>query len=172
LLKQVSYLNWLTRTAILLAILIVIQMVGLPQPFTGPIVNFILFFTISVVDLGSAVVIGAISPWIAFSRGILPPPLGPMIPFIIMGNVAMVFIYKLVSHPKFIPANLFFRSILGVLAGALIKYLILSSAVKYFVQVPAPIAQMMSLPQLFTALGGGLLFLIIDPLWKKANKKR
>ncbi len=164
--------QWWARTAILLALLLVVQMVGFPQPITGPLVNFILLWTVSYNHVYSAILIGSISPWIAYARGILPAPLGPMIPFIILGNVVMVVAFHfLCSFKKGNQYDWIFTAS-GIVLGAFLKFLILSTAVRLFIEVPPPIAQAMSFPQLLTALGGGALLLVVEPVWKKAFTKR
>jgi len=160
-------IKWITHTAILLAILIVFQMLGLPQYITGPIVNFILLWAVMSNGILSGVLIGLISPLIAFSRGILPAPLGPMIPFIILGNIVLVIVFGLFRKKN---SNLLFTT-LGIVIGSILKYLILVNAVKFIVSVPILIAQAMGFPQLLTALIGGVLLLVIEIVWKKSQKK-
>ncbi|MGI6286146.1 hypothetical protein SEF58_10075 [Neomoorella humiferrea] len=50
---------------------------------TGPLVNAILFLATLTVSIGSGVVIGALTPWIALMRGIVPPLAQPVTPFIL-----------------------------------------------------------------------------------------
>ncbi len=169
---QYKSVQWWARTAILLALLLVIQMVGFPQPVTGPLVNFILLWTVSFNHVYSAILIGSISPWIAYARGILPPPLGPMIPFIILGNVVLVVVFHLFCSFKKGNRYDWIFTVSGVIVGAFLKFLVLSTAVRFFIDVPPPIAQAMSFPQLLTALGGGVLFLIVEPVWNKAFTKK
>ncbi|MGI6486166.1 MAG: hypothetical protein ACOX15_07705 [Tepidanaerobacteraceae bacterium] len=73
-------LRWITRTAILLAITLAFQMLGFPQVVTGPAVNGMLLISGTYVGGIGAVIIGLLTPFIAFMRGILAPPLAPMIP--------------------------------------------------------------------------------------------
>ncbi len=113
-------------------------------------------------------IIGAFSPLIAFSRGILPAPLGPMIPFIILVNLVYIAVFALARSKTKKPLY----QLLFVILASVLKYLVLSSAVKFFVAVPAPIAQAMSFPQLITALLGGLILILIEPIWKNTITKR
>ncbi|MFN2364633.1 MAG: ECF transporter S component [Halarsenatibacteraceae bacterium] len=161
-----------TRTAILLAAALAFQMGGLPQPVTGPAINAVLLIAVGLIGPVAAVIIGAFTPIIAFIRGILPPPLGSMIPAIVFGNAlyAIVFFFISWSSSRTKPAAVKIKvfsvsTILAVIAGALAKFFILAWAVNFMVQVPEPVAQMMSLPQLYTALaGGGLALLILKAL--------
>jgi len=55
---------------------------------------------------------------------------------------------------------------LGIIIASFVKYLILFTTVSYIVDVPYKIAQIMSLPQLFTALSGGVIaILAYKVLW-------
>ena len=85
--------KWLARTAILLALTLAFQMIGLPQPVTGPAVNAMLLISGTYVGALGGIIIGLLTPLIAFARGILPPPLAPMIPFIMLGNATGNFIF-------------------------------------------------------------------------------
>lgn len=150
--------KWLTRTAVLLALTLAIQLLGLPQTFTGPAVNALLLLAGILVNPISGICIGLLTPIIAFTRGILPAPLAPAIPFIMLGNAFFVFIsclpVKKRSYLKF----------LGVLAGAASKYLILSFAVQSLINLPPAAAKALQLPQLFTAVTGGVVALILAEL--------
>ncbi|MBA7583593.1 hypothetical protein ES708_25539 [subsurface metagenome] len=60
---------------LLLAVALVVQMGGFPQPITGPLVNTILYLAALLVGSWSGIIIGICTPVMAFMRGILPPPL-------------------------------------------------------------------------------------------------
>ncbi|MBP9015302.1 MAG: ECF transporter S component [Candidatus Atribacteria bacterium] len=132
-------------------------MLGLPQFFTGPLVNAFLLLAALLNGMWSGVIIGLFTPGIAFIRGILAPPLGPMIPFIMAGNAILVIVFSLIAGKR---GNLV-REIIGVILGSFLKYLLLSQAVTWIVQLPPPVAKAMQTPQLFTALGGGAIALIV-----------
>ena len=139
-------IKWLTRTAFLLAIALVFQMGGFPQPITGPLVNTVLYLAASIVGWQGGILIGILTPLVAAMRGILPPPLAPLIPFIALGNSLMVVLFYLLK---------FKNKIIAIIIASLVKFSILFSAVNLLVQVPPAVSQMMSLPQLITALTGG-----------------
>jgi len=144
-----------TRTAILMALTLVIQMMGMPQYATGPLVNTMLYLATVFVGIWGGVAIGLVTPVIAFWRGILPPPLGPMIPFIALGNAVLVIVYGLVEkRSKYV----------AIAAASVIKYLVLAGAVTFVVAVPPKIAQMMQLPQLITALAGGAIAILLSKI--------
>ena len=145
-------IKFITRTGILLAVALVVQMGGFPQPITGPLINTVLYLSALLVGSWSGIIIGICTPVIAFMRGILPAPLGPMIPFIALGNGVLVVVFSLLKGKN---------KILGIITASLVKYLILFTAVSYIVDVPDKIAKVMSLPQLFTALSGGVIAILV-----------
>ncbi|MFW5897029.1 MAG: ECF transporter S component [Bacillota bacterium] len=146
-----STTRWITRTALLLALTLAFQMIGLPQPITGPAVNAMLILSVLFAGPVSGVIIGSLTPLIAFQRGILAAPLGPMIPFIALANAVLVLLFALVRKQQ---------PILAVVVAALAKFAVLATAVRLFVTVPPPIAVAMGTPQLLTALiGGGVALL-------------
>ncbi len=160
-------LRWLVRTALLLALTVAIQMLGLPQFFTGPLVNAFLLLAALFNGMWSGVIIGLFTPGIAFARGILAPPLGPMIPFIMAGNAILVIVFSLVGKRDHLG-----REIGGVVLGSFLKYLLLSQAVTWVVEVPPPVAKAMQTPQLFTALAGGAIALIVYQVIPKREIQR
>ncbi len=155
---------WLTRTAVLLALTLAVQFLGLPQWFTGPLVNAFLLLASLLVGMGSGVVIGLLTPWIALLRGILPPPLAPMVPFIMLGNALLVIIFSLITRKR----EVLWLNVLALVLAASGKYLLLSQAVRYLVEVPPRVAQAMQIPQLLTALAGGAIALLIGKAVKRA----
>lgn len=154
----------LTRTAILLGLTLAIQMLRLPQPATGPLVNAMLVLTAATVGAPSGVAIGLLTPWIAFANGILPPVLGPAIPFIMAGNAVLVLTFavaaRLTAGGRWAGQRRV-GQVAGVLAGGFLKYLVISAAVRFLVNVPVPVAVALQLPQLFTAWTGGALALAV-----------
>ena len=146
---------FITRTAILMALTLVIQMMGMPQYATGPLVNTMLYLAGVFVGIWGGVAIGLVTPVIALWRGILPAPLGPMVPFIALGNAVLVIIYGLIEK-----RNKYF----AVFLASVIKYLVLATAVRFIVSVPPKIAQMMQVPQLVTALAGGAIAIILSEI--------
>ncbi len=165
-------IRFLVRTAILLALTLVIQFAGLPQPFTGPAVNAMLILSTIFVGPFGAIIIGCLTPWLAFLRGIMG--FAPLIPYIMVANAVYVIAFYLVrqSLKKVVRIDSeehFSASINGILSGgagvitgAVLKFLVLSSAVKFFIaDVKPKMAQMMQLPQLITALTGGAIALLV-----------
>jgi len=152
-----------TRTAILLALALVFQMGGFPQPVTGPVINAVLFISVLTVNPFSGAAIGVLTPLIAFVRGILPPPLAPMIPFIAAGNVLLVFAFKFIGSLVRVDFKqpLSGSGLVAIFLSSLLKFSLLAGAVRFLIEVPAPVSQIMTLPQLYTAVTGGILALIV-----------
>ena len=150
--------KWLSRTAVLLAMTVAIQLLGLPQLVTGPVVNAMLLLTALTVGPSSGVLVGICTPFIALYRGILLPPLAPMVPFIGLSNAAFVIVFSVLWKRQVY---------VGLAAAALAKFLILSTAVRFIITVPEPIAYAMQIPQLVTAVTGGVVALIIRDLLRR-----
>ena len=64
--------RWLTRTAILLAVALVFQLGGFPQPISGPVINLVLYLAALINGILSGVIIGLFTPFVASLTGILP----------------------------------------------------------------------------------------------------
>lgn len=140
----------LTRTAVFLALTLAIQSLRLGQAFTGPLVNAMLYLSVAFVGILSAVLIGAITPWVALAVGILK--LAPLAPFIMVGNASLAIIFGTLQRRN---------KYLAVIAASVVKFVVLASAVKYIVSVPPKAAAAFGTPQLLTALGGGLVAIIV-----------
>lgn len=156
--------NWITRLGLLLACLIVVQVIPFPAPFkqfiTGPLVNMILLIAAISTGLFGGMIIAVLSPILVLVLG-THSALGfllPVVPFIMLGNITYVFFFYLLrgKNKQFIPQ--FF----GLIFGSFVKFLILFVAVTYIVKVPAPIAKAMGIVQLYTAIGGGILAILIS----------
>lgn len=165
----------LVRSALFLAIALAFQAIGqsyayINQFFVGPIVNAVLILTVILCGGFWAAGVGALTPILAYATGIIQPPMAPFIPFIMLGNIIFIAFFAIIKNYK----N--FGKYLGVIFGALFKYAFLSFSVTKLIHVfnlgfkPAvakKLAQTMSTPQLFTALAGGALALIIAGLLRR-----
>lgn len=165
-------INFITRTGILLALALIFQIYfrSFAQPVVGPMVNFVLVFSAMLVGASSGIIIGALTPLIAFMFGIMP--LFPVVPFIMVGNALLVAVFSYIQSKK-IP----YSDILAVIVGAFTKFAFLAFSIRYLVnffvpQVPPPMIQAMTLPQLYTALIGGGLAVTIARAVAVAMKKQ
>lgn len=163
-------MNHFTRTAVLLSLALIFQ-IGFnqfAQPAVGPLVNMTLIVATLIVGPLSATLIGVLTPLVAFLLGIMP--LLPIVPFIMIGNAIFVFSFYLVSNKR----GFLFEGI-GVVVAALLKTAFLAFSVRYLVinfvaKVPPKLVTALSLPQLYTALIGGFLAIIIGRYLIKAMK--
>lgn len=169
---------WITETAVLLALLIVLQWVTKPlgQFVTGSCVNAVLVVATLAAGIWSGVAVALLSPFCAFLLGI-GPNLIQIVPAIALGNVALVLLAAWLLGGK---ALFWWGKALGIAASAAGKFLVLYLAV---VQVFIPLmgealkpkqvetfTAMFSWPQLVTALIGTTVAVLITPILRKAIK--
>lgn len=149
--------HFITRTAVLLAIVLAVQALRLPSYFTGPVVNAVLILTTVFSGVISAVIIGCITPAVALMTGIIPPAALPLVPVIIAANITLVIIFYLLDKINRYAAWL---GAAGAKFG--IFYLCLNYLLELLgIKVPPPLVLAFQLPQLYTALAGGLLAVVI-----------
>ncbi len=158
----------LAITATMLAIALVFQLgfAQFSQPLVGPLVNMTLFLTTALVGIPAGILVGCCTPVAAFVLGIMP--VLPLLPVVAVGNVILVLLFGLVRR---IAKNgnqirSFQIDIPAVLAAALGKFAVLALAIRLFVPLFMPkvapkIVEAFSLPQLFTALIGGAVALLL-----------
>ena len=152
---------YIVRTGLLLALALVFQ-IGLSrvgQTVVGPLVNFTLIISAGLVGMSAGIIVGCLTPIIAYFFGIMP--LFPLVPFIIIGNSILVILFSLIKN-KIAKGGDFF----GVFVAAIGKFAFLAVSVRYLVglfvpKVPAKLITALSLPQLYSALVGGILALVI-----------
>jgi uncharacterized membrane protein len=165
---------FIARLAAILALTFVIQMAGLPQPITGPLINAMLFITAILLGNFAGVVLGCLTPVLAIIHGQLPTPLAPMIPFIALGNVTLVLIYNNLAREKS-QISFSIKEFVAILLAAFAKFLFIYLSIKIIlpfllnVTIPEKISMLMATPQLLTALAGGILALIFTKILTKAE---
>lgn len=147
----------LTRGAMLLALALVIQMLKLPQWATGPAINAILLLAVPLVGGLAGVMIGFITPWVAVLTGIMAAPMAPFAPFIMVGNALLSVVFNALRRVN---------SWLAAAVAALVKFLWLAASVRYLaalfnIKIPKAAVAMFQLPQLYTAVAGGVVALMI-----------
>ncbi len=181
--KLHAQVRWLTRTAVLVAMLIALQWATAStqafagQYITGSLVNCVLAMAALFGGLASGLVVALLSPFFAFLLGI-GPALLPIVPCIAVGNGVYVLVLWALAGRKAVP---FWRNALAAVLGAAAKFLTLYLAVVKLLiplmgdALKAPQVEkftaMFSLPQLATALIGGALTLCILPVLRKAVKQ-
>lgn len=175
---------WITETAVMLALLVTLQVLTKPlgQLVTGSFVNAVLAVTVLVAGLYSGITVAVISPVLAYLLGIAPQPL--TVPAIIAGNtVFVIFLHWIAGkdHRKVA------RQIVAWLSAAVAKFATLYTIVVWLIcgilsesllasgALKAPMLKTLSAtfswPQLFTALIGGGVALLIVPVLRKALRK-
>jgi len=171
---------WITTTAVLIALLVVIQAVTAPlsQFVTGSLVNLILIVSTMTYGFASGLTVAILSPIFAKLLGI--GPFWEIIPFVIVGSTVLVLIWHLIGSKRF--ANVHVVRVATIVMAAICKSVTLyigiaRVAVPFILDLPekqaAAISSMFSINQLITALIGGALALGILPVLeivKKSNK--
>jgi len=134
------------------------------QPITGPLVNATLFISALLLGTEAAIMIGLVPSLIALTSGLLPAVLAPMIPFIMVSNAILVLTFSLFQKKNYW---------LGIISASLIKFIFLFSTSSIVInlllkkEVATKVAQIMSWPQLLTALAGGIIAWLILKISKK-----
>ena len=177
---------WLTETAVMLALLITLQALTKPlgQLVTGSCVNAVLAIAVLLIGMSSGITVAVISPVCAYLLGIAPNFV-TVLP-IMIGNVCFVVLLRLIAGKSHKPVwkqpvalisaagvkfgvlyLLVVKVICGVASGAL-----LGKKLGDIVVLAPPMLKllptMFAWPQLFTALIGGAVALLIAPVLRKA----
>ena len=171
---------WITRTAVFVALLVVLQAATAPfgNTFvTGSIVNLLLIVSVMTSGIASGLSVAAVSPIIAKLLGI--GPLWSIIPFIVVGNITLVLLWRFIGNRNMKRKHV--AHIIALICAAVSKFLVLfvgivKIAIPIFLNLPeqqaAVISTMFSIPQLITALIGGTLAVALLPSLKKAIGER
>jgi len=167
---------WITRTAVFIALLIVLQAATAPLGnvfITGTIVNMLLIISVMTCGFASGFSVAVISPAVAKLIGI--GPLWILIPFIAAGNIVLVLLWHLAGNrnTKYRYAAMFAALISAAAAKFFVLYMgIVKIAVPLFLNLPEQqvkvVSNMFSFTQLITALSGGIIAVMILPSLKKA----
>lgn len=178
--------RFITTTAVMLALLVALQALTKPagQLLTGSCVNAVLAVSGLIGGLGCGLVVALVSPILAYLLGIAPQIL--TVPAIMLGNSVYVLLLWLLTGmneknmnivmqvlalvyaaaAKFVLLYVLVAKVIcGVLASSLLEAGLLKQPM--LKALPATF----SWPQLFTALIGGAVALLIVPVVKKALKK-
>ena len=166
---------WITRTAIFIALLVVLQAATAALGntiITGSVVNMLLIVSDMTCGKMSGLCVAAISPILAKLIGI--GPLWNLIPFIVAGNITLILIWHFIGNGHW--GHKYAMRIIALATAAAAKFLVLyigivQIAVPLLLKLPEPqasvISSMFSIPQLITALlGGGMALLVLTPLKK------
>jgi hypothetical protein len=144
----------LAVTGLSLALLLAMQMLGLPNLVTGVAVNGIFIFVLFYAGLKAAIFLCVLSPIGGLVTGHLPPIMYPLVPVIVVGNLFFVVFFF-----RFLRFSRFFRTLLAATAKSLfiffagsgvLSLLNLTDKVKWLI---VPILGI----QFFTAFAGAML---------------
>ena len=172
---------WITRTAIFIALLVVLQAATAALGntiITGSVVNMLLIVSVMTCGMMSGLCVAVISPIMAKLIGI--GPLWSLIPFIVAGNITLILIWYSIGNRHW--GHKHTAQVIALVVAATAKFLILyvgivQIAVPLILGLPDPqaavISKMFSIPQLLTALlGGGVALLVLSPLKKAIEGER
>lgn len=176
----------ITETAVMLALLIALQALTKPmgQLVTGSCVNGVLAITVLLVGMGSGIAVALISPVCAFLLGIAPNFV-TVLP-IMAGNVCFVVLLRVITGKALWQQPVALLAAAGAKFGVLYLLVVrvicgfasnalLGKKLGSIVVLAPPMLQklpaMFTWPQLFTALLGGAVALLIVPILKKTLKR-
>jgi hypothetical protein len=166
---------WITRTAVFIALLIVLQVATASLGntlVTGAIVNMLLIVSVMTCGLLSGITVSVVSPVVARFFGI--GSLWSLIPFIAVGNVVLILLWHFIGNKKMKHQYITYTT--ALLGAAVAKFAVLyiaivRIAVPVLLRLPKQqavmISKIFSVSQLITALTGGALAVLIFPRLKK-----
>lgn len=186
--SQSKVLTIVAEAGLLTAMMVVIQLITLPikavplasQLVTGSLVNLVLILGAGTTGLIGAGLAGLLSPVLAVLFGQMGFP--PLIPAVVIGNLLIVLVswafFRLAGEKG--GAVRVLLAAAGIVLGALVKTAFLWLSVTKIMtplmgvtaQIAAKLSTMFGLPQLITALIGGVFALAILPPVQKARKRR
>ncbi len=156
------------RTGLFLAVLLAVQMLGLPNPVTGVLVNAVFIFVLLLSGLQHSLFLALLSPVGGIIFGHLPALVYPVMPVIICGNFVYISSYLVL---KKIGAGRWLHILVpaalkGLIIG-LIGYLVvkLFGGAKHVEWLLVPVLSI----QFFTALGG---LLVGERLYQTVTRSR
>lgn len=172
---------WITRTAVLLALLIAVQALtaGLGNTLiTGSLVNLILILAALTGGLSSGLAVALLSPIFAYFLSI-GPAFWQIVFCIAVGNAILVFFWYFIagnSKEKKLPFYIGATVIAAIAKFGFLYFAIVQFVVPLVLKIPEPNAKIVSAafsyPQLITALVGGALATLIIPSLRTALKKQ
>lgn len=167
----------LTETAVLTALLIVLQAVTRPagQYVTGTCVNAVLAAAALTAGLWSGAAVALLSPVFAFLLGI-GPQAPQVVPAVMAGNLVFVVLLALLAGGgERSPVRRAAAWLLAALAKFAVLYLLvvelLCAVLPLKEQQAALFMAMFSWPQLVTALAGGAVALALAPVLRRAVRR-
>lgn len=160
--------TFLTRTAMILALTLLFQMLRMfiPMPpsisayITGSLINFCLILAVYVIDIKGGIIISIVAPIVATLQGFNAIP--TMIIPIALGNIVyVVFAHYALKNKLWL-----------IIIATIIKWAIISVGMWFFVLSAKPaimVPFVAQLPQLVSGIIAGVLFLPFATRIKKAS---
>lgn len=161
-------IQYITRTAILLALALLFQMMrlfipGIPQQASqyliGTLVNTCLYIAAMNVGFWSGLAISILTPVIAAIQGFLPFPI--LVPFVAIGNALLVVLQVLITKRLKKQWGYFIAAACASTAKFVFLLLTVSAGAAGFLGIPAAAASVISLdfsyPQIITAVLGAIV---------------
>lgn len=168
----------ITQTGVFIALLLLTQILTAPisNPLiTGTLVNLLLIMAVVGLGLSAGITIAALSPVLAKFLGI--GPLWSLVPFIVLGNLSLLLVWHFIGArgTKRKLARYSIACGAAAVAKCLVLYLgVVKLAIPCLLKLSGPQADilsvMFSIPQLVTALLGGVLAMGLLPLAQRALK--
>lgn len=141
----------LALNGVMLAIILALQMINMPNIITGIIVNAVFIFVTIYAGINYSFILCILSPLVGIVTGHVIAPMYPVLPVIALGNIALVVLYN-----KFKSKKIWLRCVMPSLIKAIIIGGIGWLVINYF--VPENLAYWVVLPvlgvQFFTAIPG------------------
>lgn len=177
---------WITRTAVLIALLLTIQFFTAPlgnQYITGVAGNLIMIVSLLTCGLTTGLTVAVISP-VCASLMSFGPAFPPLVPFIALGNALLIiawFVLSLFNKPDRSALKQKAIGYVIAVAAAVVKFLtlyagIVKIAVPYMLDLNEKQSAMLTLtfsyPQIITATIGGVIALTVVPPIQKALNSR
>lgn len=157
-------IKFITRTALLLALVVAVQMAGRLLPnnnfIVGPLVNACLLVSTALAGVWSGIIISVVSPFSSLINNHAPvaAALLPFAPFVAAGNAIFVLSFYLLRKKS---------AAAGIGIGAVLKFAFLYFAIRLFLRMfefskfAKVLTALFSWPQLITALLGGVIALAV-----------
>ena len=163
---------WITQTAALLALLIILQLAtrSAGQLVTGSCVNAVLALAALIAGLSSSLTVAVLSPFLAFALGV-GPKLLPIVPAIAVGNAALAALICLFARKNLSPARRAAATAVAAAGKFALLYLLVVQLLCRVLTLNekqiAAFSAMFSWPQLVTALIGTAVAMCVAPVIQK-----
>ena len=149
----------------MLAIALSVQSLHLPTYITGPSINAVLIVATVFTGILGGLLIGCITPLVALTMGIVHPIVIPLVPVIVIANCTLVVTFYLLKNK-----NHYIALIAASFAKFFVFYIALNYLIKFFdLKIPALMLVAFQLPQLLTALVGGVVGVVVARYLQKVE---